>query len=97
MEKTKEDEKMLDINLGTAEARSTKNNLVHIAVGNYIWSKNLTKNLLKTTTRTTTTTTTTKIVWENIVRQTELDETSWNIPLHQLAFKRTDLHFVSGS
>jgi len=41
MGKTKEDEKMLDINFGTAEARSTKNNLVHILVGNYIRPKKL--------------------------------------------------------
>jgi hypothetical protein len=34
---------------------------------------------------------------KNIVRQTELEETSWNIPLYQFAFKRIDLHFVSGS
>jgi hypothetical protein len=34
--KTKKDENMLDINFGTAEARLTNDNLVHILMGNYI-------------------------------------------------------------
>jgi hypothetical protein len=72
--------------------------------------KNLTKDQVTTTTtttttkkkktKTTTTTTTTtneKIICENIVRQIELEETSWYIPLHQSAFKTTVKHFVSGS